>query len=257
MSGLIPAPAPGVYAGIPAEEYHAWDALNNTALGFLEQSPTEFLDYVAGDLTIDTEALRLGRALHEAVLEPDRFSTDGLTRSGATRVAGMREALLTKARLTDAIREAGDECELSIVWEEDGLLMKARYDLPLPGVRGIVDLKTSWSPAPGPFGRSLDHFGYDRQAAHYLAGAHALWGPDVIRQFAFVVVGSRAPHDVKVYTHHVGSDLIERGRERRSHLLQRYRACMERGEWPTRDDMIGGLTAWEFEALKSEELVVA
>lgn len=254
MSGFTPAPRPGVYPGVPFEEYIAWDALSNTALGYLAESPATFIDYLAGEITLDSEALRIGRALHQLVLEDD--TTPLLTPAQRERVAGMREALLGRARLAEAIEAADEQTELSLVWEEEGVLMKGRLDLPLPSVNTIVDLKTTFDPARHIFRKTAERFSYARQASQYLEGARQIWDSVRFTQFCFVVVGSKPPHDVRFYTHQADSDVIEQGHVQRTGLIRRYRECMERGEWPGPDEMIGGLCPWEFESLQAEELVV-
>jgi hypothetical protein len=72
---VIPAPKPGVYEHIPSEVYHAWDALSNSMIGHLRRSPAHLRAYLLSP-SPETPALRLGRALHCAILEPERFAID-------------------------------------------------------------------------------------------------------------------------------------------------------------------------------------
>jgi len=69
------APEPGVYPGVPAEEYHAWDAASNSRLGKILRSPAHLKAYL-DDPPADTASQILGRAAHSAVLEPDKFGSD-------------------------------------------------------------------------------------------------------------------------------------------------------------------------------------
>jgi hypothetical protein len=65
-------PTPGVYPGTPMAEYHGWRAASNSSLTRLMRSPAHLKAYWEAEYR-DTDALRLGRAIHTAVLEPDDF----------------------------------------------------------------------------------------------------------------------------------------------------------------------------------------
>lgn len=69
----IPCPPPGVYRGVPAAEYHAWDAASNSALNRLARSPMH-ARWELDNPSPPTEATLRGDALHLAVLEPQLFS---------------------------------------------------------------------------------------------------------------------------------------------------------------------------------------
>ena len=69
------APKPGVYRDVPPDEYHRWEAASNSALGHLMKTPAHMKTYMAADYK-ETDALLLGRAIHAAVLEPERFEEE-------------------------------------------------------------------------------------------------------------------------------------------------------------------------------------
>lgn len=64
-------PTVGIHRGMPAEEYHRWKAASNSRLGRLLRSPAHLQVAVE-----DTANLRVGRAVHSAVLEPDLFASE-------------------------------------------------------------------------------------------------------------------------------------------------------------------------------------
>ena len=68
-------PTPGIYHGIPMSEYLGWDAMNQSSLKTIIDSPAHCYHAMTEDLAI-TEALLAGSALHVAALEPDRFKSD-------------------------------------------------------------------------------------------------------------------------------------------------------------------------------------
>lgn len=71
MRERIPCPEPGVYRGIPAEEYHAWDAVSNSALGLMAGDGTPaHARYLLDNPKPACEGMTRGDALHLALLEP-------------------------------------------------------------------------------------------------------------------------------------------------------------------------------------------
>jgi hypothetical protein len=66
---------PGVHPGVPMAEYHAWTGASNSRLTHLDRSPAHLQAYLAQPRT-ESEALRLGRSLHSAILEPDDFTSN-------------------------------------------------------------------------------------------------------------------------------------------------------------------------------------
>lgn len=73
-------PAPGVYPGARVypgasmQDYHSWNCASNSRLSRIRQSPAHLRAYL-DQPSKDTDALRLGRAIHSAILEPDDFAT--------------------------------------------------------------------------------------------------------------------------------------------------------------------------------------
>lgn len=68
-----PAPPPGIYPGVPAELYHAWDAASNSILTRMARSPAHARAEMERP-RVPTPALLRGDAVHTAVLEPDAFA---------------------------------------------------------------------------------------------------------------------------------------------------------------------------------------
>jgi len=72
----IVTPEPGLYPGIPFDDYLSWDAASNSRLGKLLRSPAHlkaYLDEMEGDESDDSTSKRVGRGTHAAVLEPEIF----------------------------------------------------------------------------------------------------------------------------------------------------------------------------------------
>lgn len=99
---MIPAPAPGVYHGVPAREYHQWEALNASAMGDILRSPAHFR-FKRDNPTEATPSMKLGSAAHAALLEPEKFGDVYVVPTkcqGLTKAQGVCRNTGTK--LTDA-----------------------------------------------------------------------------------------------------------------------------------------------------------
>lgn len=66
-------PGPGVYAGIPMDQYHGWNAASNSRLALIAKSPAHLLAYIQ-EPPKEAAHFFAGRAIHSAVLEPDDFA---------------------------------------------------------------------------------------------------------------------------------------------------------------------------------------
>lgn len=70
---------PGIYFDLPAEDYHSDPALSSTGLKDLLKSPrkywwTSYMNpYREG---LDTDAMKIGRAFHTLILEPEKFNEE-------------------------------------------------------------------------------------------------------------------------------------------------------------------------------------
>jgi hypothetical protein len=71
MSEIV-TPGPGVYPGVAADTYHAWNCASNSRLSRLLRSPAH-LDAYLKEPSPETKSLIIGRAAHVAILEPDSF----------------------------------------------------------------------------------------------------------------------------------------------------------------------------------------
>lgn len=69
------AATPGIYPAMRMADYHALDAASNSRLCHLRRSPAHLHAYLVQPPT-DTLALKIGRAVHTAILEPFDFTTN-------------------------------------------------------------------------------------------------------------------------------------------------------------------------------------
>ena len=71
------APEPGRYSGVPEADYFAAEAVNSSTLKHMGRSALHCKAEMtrSGDRP-DTEAQKVGRLVHCAVLEPERFKAE-------------------------------------------------------------------------------------------------------------------------------------------------------------------------------------
>jgi exodeoxyribonuclease VIII len=228
-------------------EYDALDAVNWSTLRHLNKSPLAY-DHACSRPRTDSAAMRLGRAAHMAVLEPERFRSDCIVYDGVRRGKAWDAFLeenadrevLTEEEHAQAMcislsvqshpvaREllSLGRAEVSLVADLDGTPCKGRLDWIGRG-SVIVDLKTTRSSChPRSFSRSALTYDYHGQAAFYtMLAKQCGLEPSA---FCFIVAESVAPYEVAVYR--VSPDVMELGRDMVRSLLNRRAECfLERG----------------------------
>ena len=254
--------APGIYAEMSNEEYHAQhEWASSTGLkGYLPER------YKTGG---SQDALDFGTLVHTAVLEPDDLA--GYLPLDAAKIAGdnpktgrpydapqmtarykaavaeaeqdgrrvipqewldkalaMRDAVEAHPTARELMFDSPGTVEESAFAEIDGVKCRARFDRRIPGA--LLDLKTtSAKPGGDSLGRAVLDYGYDLSAAHYLTVAEAL-GLDA-QAFALVFVGKESPHRVTVVD--LDATWLERGRVLRQKAIDRLTNAAEPYEGAT------------------------
>jgi hypothetical protein len=198
--------ADGIHIGMDETLYREDPALGSTDMGKLAVNPCDYWYESAFNLDRperkDTPQLERGRAMHKIVLEGHAAFTKVYMRgpvngpeftqgekSSRTKAANAEAAKLGKTCLPaadfDRVTIAADLIaqnphlagaftggipEVSVFWTRDGIRRKARFDYLKP--RGVGDLKSITNTMRLPFDeackRSIAHWRYEIQAAHYL-----------------------------------------------------------------------------------------
>lgn len=282
--GIVPSV--GVHENIPNETYHAWKAASRSHLAMLAEgkSPAH-LHYQLQHPIEPTEAMILGTATHDAVLEPDtldqhvvigldlprRKNVDkeahaafAVEHAGKIVLKGddyedimrMREAVYYHEAARDILSLDGNVIEMSGVWVESisseniGLLCKCRPDLLVPEMSALVDLKTTIHPASAEsFERTIQARRYDLQAAFYLQGMESV-GFDV-NNFVFIAVEKEPPYLVGVYR--LDPFVIEEAWEEMRKYIAIVAVCYRTDRWPGWSDQIEdvALPNWAMRRLES------
>ena len=249
---MIPARPPVTFADYIALPGINWSSLRNLRDG----SPLHYRHALTHERP-DTVALRNGRAVHTAILEPDRIGEDLVVFPGARRAGKDWDAFEAEntgrtivkpneyadiIATRDAVRGhhlaapylGTGVREYTIQWTDKatGLLCKARPDWLTMSADGLVlvDLKTARAIDEGGFGRQAQRLGYPCQLAHYAAGLAAIGLP--VSKIVFVIVESKAPHDVGVLV--MTDEQRKNATAEVADLLGRVAHCHLTDQWPGR-----------------------
>lgn len=237
------------------ESYQKLDALNWSSLRHMMRSPKHFRAAKRIERE-DTDSMRLGRAVHCAVLEPAEFMTRYVTWTGGRRYGKDWDAfqlenanaeILTKDQHETAIRIAAEvranplvkpllvngRAEQTLTWTDanTGIACKARADLitSLEGDLLLVDLKTARTATDlRQFQSAAYEMGYLHQAAFYSRGMVANMGQPAA--CIIVAVETSPPFDVAVYE--LDADALWRVDQEIDQLLARLKECRETNNWP-------------------------
>jgi len=261
-----PAFAPGVYDDMPAEQYHALEALSSSGIKKLLRSPAHYL-VERTKRNEPTEAMRIGTAVHTLILEPHREAEviempafNARTAAGrADRDAWLAEhagAQAFDAETLGRIRAAvaavrahpgaalllsDGRPEVSLLWHDAtlGAPCKARADF-LRADGGMVDVKTTADASPAGFRRAIGSFLYHVQAAWYFNGAEHLLNATP-PYWCFVCVETDPPFGVAVYS--LDSASIRAGGALCARALRTYAECIGADRWPAYVETIEPISA--------------
>lgn len=255
---------PGIHT-ISAETYHADDLCETPSLSksvlhtLLTRSP---LHARAKHPRLNPDFVRenkkqfdLGNLAHALFLD-DQFeavvvdAADWKTKAAQTqrdeayalgRIPALRKEWDAALRMAEAARiqvdgfqdapplfDAGKP-EQTLVWEEDGVMCRARLDWLRDDLLAIDDYKTTATSAhPDRWPRkTMFDIGGDLQVAFYLRGMAALTGftPD----WRFVVQENYPPYALSVVSLTPGA--LELAQKRVASAIRTWRSCMESGLW--------------------------
>lgn len=214
------------------EQYRAAPGVNKSTLWELRKSPSHY-KYCLEHPNKDTPALRFGRALHMAILQPEEFgrhyviapNIDRRTKDGREQYQAFVDGLGDREIITvddyeqisemykavyadkDAVNLLqGCQTETPIFWTDPDtrIRCKCRLDAVKPGV--IVDVKSCADASTKHFVRDAMVYGYDVQCAHYTRGYRSQH--DEQPEFWFLCIEKTPPYAINLIE---AGDLMERG----------------------------------------------
>lgn len=241
---------PGIYPDLDEATYHGDpDSLSASGMKLILKAPALYQYRKANPEHRDV--FDFGTAAHRKVLgvgaeivtvHADSWRTKAAQEARKeARAAGKVALLADDVAKVDAMAEKlaahdlamrlliGGQPEVSAFWHDDeyDVTRRARFDYQ-PAVRALVDYKTAASADPTRLPKAVVDFGYDLQAAQYLAVAAGL---DLdIDAFAFVFQEKEAPYLVTVCE--LDAELLARGDRLCREALSIYRDCRDTDHWP-------------------------
>ncbi len=134
--------------------------------------------------------------------------------------------------------------EQTLVWEEKGVLCRARLDWLRDDHTAIDDYKTTSASAdPMKWERTMYGMGADIQVAFYRRGVLALTG--VLPAFRFIVQETYQPYALSVVE--LAPSALALAEEKVDRALELWKRCLDFGEWPAYSRQVASieLPAWE------------
>ena len=259
---------PGIYRNMPFADYQAIDAHNPSSVLKMAVSAKHY-DYFRTHPQTETAPMRLGTAIHCAVLEPGQFAIRYGWWDGARRGKAYNDfcdenegkAILSRTEfdqclvirrsirahpvagpLLDGPFSTPDRAEVSIVWNDrqTGLKCKSRIDLILPGV--IVDLKTVGYSLADDYAirRNATKLGWHISMGARQDGIDTLSGE--VPECKLILVEQKPPHDVRVMN--IDDAVLSQGQDKWYALLERVKDCERTGHWPGCSETETNLNVW-------------
>jgi len=268
----------GFFYDEPADQYHVriLGEANNGGLKIIrDRSPAHYKAWVEGYEPKPTEAMKLGRIIHTAILEPDKLESEYLvlpdfgplqsSKNRADRDAWlacqsptaivvkahqieqartMREAVLRHKTARLLIERGKPEVTMRWRCPRTGIMCKARMDWYYEEMNFAMDLKSTDDASPSAFARSVANFEYHVQHCHYSSGTKALGSP--IENYLICAAEKETPHAVGVY--HIDAAAEERGFQILDRAMDTLAKCVETGLYPAYGEDIETLSlpGWAF-----------
>lgn len=255
MSSIINAQI----ATLTRAEYDGVDATNWSTFKLVDRAPV-FAKEALTTPKEDTDALRLGRSTHAAILEPALFSrTHAVWQGGrrygkewdAFKAANMGRELLTQdehelclamsrsARTDEHAGPylAGGRSEVTLLYEVKapnvssefpGYVEKMKSRIDFVSKRDVIlDVKTCRDASPRIFGNEATKFLYTAQAALYRAAYEAATGKRL--PYWLVAIEKSPPYVVQIYK--LTDAQLQRGRDKYRQLLDAFVYARLNNDW--------------------------
>ncbi len=257
---------PGIYEGMPFDDYAAIEALSQSRLSWLIDESPAYYKHRLEHHEDESSAMRFGSAAHCAALEPLAFTARYASEPDITTIINPKNdepyksprsskpykdavaeieaegrivltrpdydgalAIMAAVRNHPRVGKLIDDAkgfETTLVWERDGLLCKARLDF--WGDGWLADLKTTRN-LSGFSPWEITKYSLHRQMAWYHGGMLSC-GLNVEVDY-LAAVGNICP-EVGLFALDLGS--IDAGRQEIKRGWELYRKCLDADDWPGR-----------------------
>lgn len=249
---------PGVYQGIPNEDYHAGPGVGRSGLWTIEkQSPAHYKYPAPVEETAQSKAIKaFGTAAHAAVLEPELFETHVvrgpkdrrgdkwsdleemcriehktlLVEKDFENCLALRDTVHADPFLNGIITGGPAMVEATGYFNDPitGQLLRVRPDLYRKDIKVILDIKTTKNAKADDFVRSVTNMGYHAQEAFYTDGWQLLDMP--VDGFVFMALEKKSPFAFSVFE--LPPAIVQEGRALIRQAIDKYHDCVSKNEWP-------------------------
>ncbi|WP_105607614.1 PD-(D/E)XK nuclease-like domain-containing protein [Cronobacter sakazakii] len=238
---------PGVYYGMPNEDYHADESIGSTTVKAVSISPANhFFNKFSG-----SKSAHIGSAIHAALLEPDIYQHRYIRRQDIqARNTKEYKALSSKVspefilignevdtvkRMFESSRLNNDfmdymntkgnsEVSMFAECQETGLMLKCRFDRLSDTLAYPLDVKSCKDASERGFSNAVGQYKYHIQAAFYLYVLKLATGIEY-NQFAFFAIENSPPYRNCMY--YIGEESLELGYREMFSALDKIAACKE------------------------------
>ena len=242
----------GIFYDIPEKEYRAINAVSSS---FVKES-IKSLKHAHSMLTRDSKpkpAYELGRLIHMAILEPDRYKQDVIETDILTKtlkaykdlkkehldkiilnkketdmIHGIVEAIGTHTTAPKTIKEGQAEVTILVMHPTLKMPLKGRLDFLNEDKNYILDLKTAAQVSNPYFMNDACRYNYHVQAAFYLMLLNFL--KSFGETYFLLAIEKEEPFDSILYEY--GWESIGRGRDLIDEQLPKIKFAIENNEWP-------------------------
>lgn len=173
--------------------------------------------------------------------ERDLAYADGLTPLLAkdwARVEAMAQAATRQLEMFDLnpMPLASGKPEQVLLWEEDGVWCRARYDWLHDNLSAVDDLKTTAVSAnPAAWSKTMLGMGAELQAAFYLRGLRKALGAEAA--WRFIVQENYPPYALSVVE--LSPDLLAHAGAKVDRAIDLWRRCLADNHWPSYSRELG------------------
>jgi hypothetical protein len=264
------APLTSWVKNLPEQQYHARPEVSCHKLLDFEKSPKQyFLKHVKKAEKKVSSAMEFGSLVHEAILEPIKFSDRAISPPVARNtvkwrhwnaenphgihykdheaIKSMQASYYAHPAVHDLLYSGHKEIwpEVSGFFSIQDLPMRMRCDILSPNF--IVDVKTTSDASDKAFGFDADKYGYLFQATLYTKAAELIDGRK--RDFYIIAIEKMPPYEVAVYQ--IPDAVFEKELIRIEKLISKIKYALVSDTWSYRSTEIKPiwLTNYYFERM--------
>lgn len=234
-------------------DYYSIKKLSNSGISLILDCPARYKNWLDELDEKDTKALAFGRMFHMAILEPEKFQETYIytdlnltTKEGKAFKASlsenqipiksdeyeqmlhMQEAVFNHPQAKHFFKSF--EAEKEIYYNYNGLDLKAKLDLisVVKGKKYVVDVKTTTSVKLYDLQKTIEKYGYYRQAWKYQNAL--IQTGEQVDGFFFIFIEKKSPYLITCVQ--LDTEAIEQGKQECIQAMETLKECEANGIYP-------------------------